>query len=187
MSDPIRVSSECREKLLILSQYLSRIAGHYEIDPENPQVIIPCEILNDDIAEPLINVFLRSPPQRHKEVIIAVDPGEAKTGLVMAANDEILYASSTTPETFRKIFQALSRYYARVILFIGNTPAAHKLLEVKPPNVVVEFLDESKLPIPHTDIKSKDDVLDALGIYLKGRALLIMKAISNNRRMYEEK
>lgn len=177
MYRPIRVSSECREKIGLLSQILKRVDKSYEIDLENPEIIVPCDLLDEDAAEALIRVYLKSQPPSTESIIIAVDPGEAKAGVVIAVGQEITYIGSTTPSTFKKILLALSKHYAKILVFAGNTPPARKLLDQKPENVDVELLDESTLPTIHFNASTRDDALDALRIYLKGRALILKKAI----------
>lgn len=163
-----------------LSELLKRIKGNYEIDPVNPELIVPCEFLEEGVGEALLKAFLASPPWKNGKISLALDPGEVKTGLVLAVDDEVIHAASTTPEAVKKILSLLSKYYTNLSVFSGDTRVARRLLEDKPSNVTVVYLDEAKLPGVHIDVKTRDDALDALRIYYRGRTVTLQREFSKS-------
>lgn len=148
-----------------------------EIDTENPQLVVPCDIIDEEVGEAVLSVYLKSPPEASGEIIIAVDPGEARVGLALATSDELLYASTVTPGAFVKIVRLLSKYYRNLTILAGRAPAAYKLIQNLPPGVTVEFLDESALPPLRLQENVRGDASDAVRIYLRGRAVIVQRAI----------
>lgn len=178
MKESILVAPECREKAALLLALARSLCRDLEIDTESPQRVIPCDLIDEEAGEALLSVYLKSPPETTEELIIAVDPGEARVGLALATGDGLLYASSTTPRVFLKVLHTLHRHYKRLVVLSGRAPAARKLLQGMPAGVTVELLDESSLPSPRSIGRAKGDASDAVRIYLGGRALVVKKALS---------
>jgi len=153
--------------------------GDFVLDQLSPELVVPCELIDETIGEPVLSVYLNWPPERASEVVVAVDPGESKAGFVLAVEDDVLFVGLSTPEAISRIIRVLSAHYRKVVLMVGRTPSSERLLAGNPPNVNVVFLEEANLPPLKLGGKFKDDALDALRLYLKGRALLVQKAVQD--------
>ncbi|QOJ79607.1 hypothetical protein IG193_03885 [Infirmifilum lucidum] len=111
--------------------------------------------------------------------MVAIDPGKSKVGLVLAVGDNVIFIGSTTPGAFIRALSLLSRYYRNITLIAGRSASLEHVLVAPPPNVRLVLLEESDLPTLRLEARVRDDALDALRIYRRGKALLIRKAIED--------
>ncbi len=124
-------------------------------------------------------MYLNHPPERTSEVVAAIDPGKSKVGLVLAVGDDVVFVGSTTPGALIRVLSLLSRYYRNITLIAGRSASLEHVTDALPPNIRLVLLEESNLPTLRLEARVRDDALDALRIYRRGKAFLIQKAIED--------
>ncbi|MCC6003206.1 MAG: hypothetical protein LM590_02585 [Thermofilum sp.] len=119
----IEPSKECPEKKSLLARLLHAYRSDFCFVPRSGRVLeVPCELIREDIGSVAIPIYIHSAMNGSQELVLGVDPGERHVGIAALVGDYEIIRETIVPESFPLLLSVLSRFFAKVIIYIGDYP-----------------------------------------------------------------
>jgi len=161
----LSVGAECRHRRRVLAIVAAQLADELMRGDRDGEIVLPCDALDERIAEILVPVYVRLANLGARSVEVGIDPG-ARCGVAFATDEEVVGVFTVPLELLPRILSVLARYF-KVRVYLGNMVPEEAL----PPNAVeVILVDEGRLPlVKYAEPRLSKHARDALRILVKGR------------------
>jgi len=172
----LRVKAEeaCRDKTAMLVLLLRSMPCSFS--ETEGEVVVPCDVLESEHPEFLVPVFIALRLKSVERVEVGVDPGASRSGVVVLADDEIVYRGVLPTSKLLHSLERLSKYY-RVRVYLGKAALPPlEILKWKDQVEIVE-VDERELPVIEGVERGKEHEVDALRILLKGKLIKMKEGL----------